>query len=522
MSRIFLVLLLGITCSVVSGQKYPLTPDKVYGRLFIDVQKSKIFADSKIFVDCIPLIPPAEIVSKYEIATKSKGFDLRSFVMQHFKLPTNPAEFSAHSKDIWQHIKDLWQVLRRAADTVNDNSSLLPLPNPYIVPGGRFREIYYWDSYFTMLGLKESGEYEMMENMVNNFAYLINQYGHIPNGNRTYYLSRSQPPFFSLMVELLAQVKGELIYQKYQRELYMEFSYYTNSCFKFHCTYKDESAIPRQESFFEDDSTAKEAVLAFRKVAFFTDTFIMRKASDSVYASVCNNLRSAAASGWDFSSRWMSGEELHTTETNQIVPIDLKCLLFNLEKISMVALQGKSKKSDGLPDDTMSLRSNYKDLLRREFYNEKIGWYCDYSIRDNKVMTNPTLAGMFPLFFRLADEKEVPRIVAFLKKNFLKDGGVVTSLKRTGQQWDAPNGWAPLQWVTIIGLENYGYHELAKEIATRWVNLNKKVFAETGKLMEKYDVVDTNQPAGGGEYPGQDGFGWTNGVLLALMDKYKL
>jgi alpha,alpha-trehalase len=112
--------------------------------------------------------------------------------------------------------------------------------------------------------------------------------------------------------------------------------------------------------------------------------------------------------------------------------------------------------------------------------------------------------------------------VDFLKKNFLKDGGVVTSLNNTGQQWDAPNGWAPLQWITIIGLENYGYHDLAKEIATRWVNLNKKVFKETGRLMEKYDVVDINKPAGGGEYPSQDGFGWTNGVLLALMNKYKL
>jgi alpha,alpha-trehalase len=95
-------------------------------------------------------------------------------------------------------------------------------------------------------------------------------------------------------------------------------------------------------------------------------------------------------------------------------------------------------------------------------------------------------------------------------------GGVVTTLETTGQQWDAPNGWAPLQWITIVGLENYGHHELAAEVASRWINLNSDVFKRTGKLMEKYNIVDTHLEAGGGEYPGQDGFGWTNGVLLAL------
>jgi alpha,alpha-trehalase len=93
---------------------------------------------------------------------------------------------------------------------------------------------------------------------------------------------------------------------------------------------------------------------------------------------------------------------------------------------------------------------------------------------------------------------------------------------QTGQQWDAPNGWAPLQWVTVIGLDNYGEKILPAQIAERWFMLNKKIFEQTGKLMEKYDVVNSNKPGGGGEYPSQDGFGWTNGVLLALMHKYNL
>ena len=112
------------------------------------------------------------------------------------------------------------------------------------------------------------------------------------------------------------------------------------------------------------------------------------------------------------------------------------------------------------------------------------------------------------------------KAAAVVKRDLLKPGGVVTSVNQTGQQWDAPNAWAPLQWMTIVGFEKCGQKALAKDIATRWIKLNTDVYNRTGKLMEKYNVVDTKLEAGGGEYPGQDGFGWTNGVLLALIKKY--
>jgi alpha,alpha-trehalase len=131
-----------------------------------------------------------------------------------------------------------------------------------------------------------------------------------------------------------------------------------------------------------------------------------------------------------------------------------------------------------------------------------------------------TLAGVFPLFFHIADDEQAKQVAGTIQEKFLRPGGVLTTLKTSGQQWDAPNGWAPLQWITIMGLENYGYAGLAKEIAKRWIRLNTDVFKRTGKLMEKYNIVDTHLEAGGGEYAGQDGFGWTNGVLLALIKKY--
>ena len=104
-----------------------------------------------------------------------------------------------------------------------------------------------------------------------------------------------------------------------------------------------------------------------------------------------------------------------------------------------------------------------------------------------------------------------------IEKEFLKAGGLITTTNHTGQQWDAPNGWAPLQYMAIKGLRNYGFNKLANEIKNRWLDLNKRVFRNTKKMFEKYDVEDTSLYAGGGEYPLQDGFGWTNGIAISLM-----
>src|SRR3954465_7614132 len=167
--------------------------------LFEDVQMQKIFADGKTFVDCTPKKELKEVLKEY-IEQKTKPFfDLKKFVLERFDLPqVSQIGFSSNiNTNIEQHLELLWQILAREPD--NKKSSLIALPFPYIVPGGRFREIYYWDSYFTMLGLKESGETDMIENMIKNFAYLTETYGHIPNGNRSYYIGRSQPPFFAAM-----------------------------------------------------------------------------------------------------------------------------------------------------------------------------------------------------------------------------------------------------------------------------------------------------------------------------------
>jgi alpha,alpha-trehalase len=161
----------------------PQSPDETYGQLFRDVQLEKLFPDKKTFVDCLPKRDPAEIMADYSKLSKDPKFDLNAFVANNFTAPAN-------IEDIVTHIRGLWCVLRRDPAPPVKGSSLLPLPNPYIVPGGRFCEVYYWDSYFTMLGLKGSGDVDLIEDIIKNFASLIDRYGLIPNGNRTYYLAR--------------------------------------------------------------------------------------------------------------------------------------------------------------------------------------------------------------------------------------------------------------------------------------------------------------------------------------------
>ena len=166
--------------------------------LLWDVQMQRIFPDGKTFPDCLPKYTPVEISKKYLEEKIKPGFSLVNFVRENFELPATPAAgyISQANKTVVENIESLWPLLTRQPD--KEKGSLIPLPHPYIVPGGRFGEIYYWDSYFTMLGLAASGENDMVENMVNNFSYLIDTLGYIPNGNRTYFIGRSQPPFFHL------------------------------------------------------------------------------------------------------------------------------------------------------------------------------------------------------------------------------------------------------------------------------------------------------------------------------------
>ena len=492
------------------------TPDEVYGALFADVQLQRVFPDNKTFVDSIPKRKPAAIVADYLQLRNHElsNAGIKKFVEENFDLPPEaaPGYHTDIRDNVIDHIEELWHVLKRNADKPVEGSSLIALPFSYIVPGGRFREIYYWDSYFTMLGLAESGHWNIIENMVENFAFLVEQYGHIPNGNRTYFLSRSQPPFFSSMIELLASHKNNSVYAVHQSALQKEYDYWMDESDEtqhvvkmpdgsFLNRYYDMADGPRQESYREDSKLSDEQK---------GDVTLLYR-----------NLRAACESGWDFSSRWFAdGENFYTIDTTNIIPVDLNCLLFHLE--TSLALSYRQTENIIYADLYAKKASMRRDAINKYFYNQDDGWYYDFNISKKSLNDQKTLAGIIPFFFNVAPAAYITKAAAIIRNEFLQPGGVVTTLKETEQQWDWPNGWAPLQWMAIRGLDNYGEKELATEIARRWAQLNIKVYRNTGKLMEKYNVVDTNITAGGGEYPSQDGFGWNNGVLLKILKSYEI
>lgn len=389
-SLLFLFLLFAF----IEIQAQPVSPDKLYGELFREVQMNKIFADSKTFVDCIPKRSPAAIMHDYA-QLKGKKYDLKKFVEENFEPPYTPQlNYIQKEKDVLVHIRNIWGLLRREPDNPSEGSSLLPLPYPYMVPGGRFREIYYWDAFFTMLGLKESGETALIRNMVDNFAYLINTYGHIPNGNRSYYLSRSQPPFFSLMVELLAELQSDTIYVTYLPALEKEYQYWMDGAAKLKPgqayrrvvkmpdgnllnRYWDDLNTPRPESYREDVETAKKS-----------------KGNKSL---LYRNLRAGAESGMDFSSRWLAdGKSLHTIQTTNYIPIDLNTLLYKLElgisrgkqltgkDSASFEFRKKSRPQD--PYDRQILLEQTTQLLLRLQLRYKKDQQCGYTGRHVSIL----------------------------------------------------------------------------------------------------------------------------------------
>ena len=186
-------------------------PHEDLGQLFIDIQMAGLYPDSKTFVDAEPKYAPDSLIAIYESLKQQEGFDLKQFVETYFTLPASGGASAdiKYRKELKSHLVSHWDYLTREPDSTTAYTSLIPLQKSYIVPGGRFREIYYWDSFFTIVGLAASDRWDMVGNMTDNFAGLIDEVGFIPNGNRSYYLSRSQPPFFSLMVNLIMRKKGK-------------------------------------------------------------------------------------------------------------------------------------------------------------------------------------------------------------------------------------------------------------------------------------------------------------------------
>jgi alpha,alpha-trehalase len=496
----------------------PASPQRLFKDLFIAVQSAAIYPDGKTFADAVPGAAPDDILAQYHAARPHSPEQLRGFIEAHFSLPSQlgAAPSGAPDTPILSHIDALWEQLTRSTLSAPRYGSLLPLPLPYVVPGGRFREIYYWDSYFTMLGLEQSGRHDLVEDMVRDFAYLIDRYGHVPNGTRSYYLSRSQPPFFFEMVGLLSADDPDAAWAHYLPQLEREYAFWMTGAGQLRRgearrrvvalpdgsilnRYWDDCDSPRDESYREDTELAR----ATRRPA----------------RQLWRELRATAESGWDFSSRWLADVHSRATlQTTDIVPVDLNSLLFGLE----TAIASGCRRQG---DERCAAQFTHRAAVRRAaidryLWDPAAGAYEDYQRQHHARIARISAATLYPLFVALASDAQAAAVANSAARRLLKPGGIVTTELDSGEQWDAPNGWAPLQWIAIAGLRRYGQAALAETVACRWMSRVNEVYRRSGKLVEKYDVINRAGGGGGGEYPLQDGFGWTNGVMRKLMVLY--
>uniref|UniRef100_A0A0R3RTP1 Trehalase n=1 Tax=Elaeophora elaphi TaxID=1147741 RepID=A0A0R3RTP1_9BILA len=418
-------------------------------------------------------------------------------------------QFALQINYIW---KDLCRTVKKE-EKQPQRHSLIYVPHEFIVPGGRFREYYYWDGYWIIKGLLASGMQNTTRRMIENFAHLINNYGFIPNGGRIYYLRRSQPPLFIPMVyEYYSATKNddflasELLFWKTKRTVTLEKNGRNYTVFR----YRADSNTPRPESYREDYTTAQHVLPSKKRILW-------------------RDIASAAESGWDFSSRWFADRKtMETCETSSIAPVDLNAFMcWNMAILAHIHghLGNLTRRNE-----LMKERYIFIDTFTDVFYDKTEKAWFDVNVRTGKRNheTYPSIA--IPLFaecYQRLDTRMMTDVLNTLQRSQILNfpfGVPVSLIKGTNQQWDFPNGWANVNHMIIEGLRKSNYYRMqqkAFDIAQKWINLNYQAYLKDGKMWEKYDVTKPyEKKAEGGEYEIQDGFGWTNGVALDLLVTY--
>ncbi|XP_038065290.1 trehalase-like [Patiria miniata] len=549
---VFLGVCLAKLPALVAGEALgdvPACDSEIYcdGPLLEAAQDAYVYNDSKTFVDLHMKHDPDVILDAFGNLSDPLDRDvMKSFVEANFDGPAteftdwtptdwnpSPAMFEKINDEklrAWaSDLNDLWKELgRQIKDDVRDNAdrySLMYVNQPFVVPGGRFREFYYWDSYWIIKGLLLSEMTDTVKGMLSNFVSMVDTLGFVPNGNRVYYQRRSQPPFLIPAVnEYLKATNDFAFVQSILPSLQKEYEFWmTNrtvvvtkpqagSVSHTLNRYNVFMGKPRPESYREDVETASEL-------------------SQAEAAELYSNLASAAESGWDFSSRWF-GEQgtLRSIRTKEIVPVDLNSILCLNEKLmaDFYERAGDTSKAAEFRTAHQARRAAIRDI----FWSDTSGAWLDYDLKSSANNNQFYLSCVVPMWAGCyggdeGGEEETERAVMnYLKAEGVLDfpGGVPTSLKQnTGQQWDYPNAWPPLQHMLIEALANSRLDEakqLAFDLAQKWTLTNFLAYEEKKVMYEKYDVTNQGVPGHGGEYGVQAGFGWTNGVILTLLDQY--
>jgi alpha,alpha-trehalase len=402
---------------------------------------------------------------------------------------------------------------------------LLYLPFPYVVPGGRFNEMYGWDSYFIQVGLLRAGEIELARNMADNFIYQIEHYGQILNANRTYYLTRSQPPFLTAMVLGVYQRTGDKEWlRKSLPAIETYYEYWTTGDHQVLETglsrYHDAGTGPAPEVVAderdEQGRTHYDRVREYFRTHEVTDYDVddyYDRDKDELTALFYKGDRAMRESGFDPSNRF--GQ--FNADILNYNPVCLNSLLYLME-VETARIQNIL----GRPQAARiwsKRASDRRARMNRLMWDPDDGLYYDYNFKTKQVRRYPFVTTFYPLWTGIATRGQAARIMNNLEQ-FERAGGLQTSTQKTGSQWDAPFGWAPMQMIAVAGMRRYGYNSAADRIAIKFLSLVLKEFSEHNVIVEKYDVERRDSQIRGGLRFGYSsneiGFGWTNAAFLEL------
>jgi alpha,alpha-trehalase len=409
-----------------------------------------------------------------------------------------------------------------------EDHGLLYLPKPYVVPGGRFNEMYGWDSYFILLGLVSDGELKLAKDMTDNCLYEIERYGKVLNANRTYYLTRSQPPFLTRMILEIFSRTGDLKWLANSfPAIERYYKYWTGES---HLT----SATGLSRYYGGDDTPAPEVTAGERDAAgmsyydhvreyyrtYAVDEYdasrFYDRSNDSLTPLFYLADRAMRESGFDVSSRFGPFSAAILDHN----PVDLNCLLYRMEMdaASICTLLDQPQKAALWSDRARQRAAGINSLM----WNAATGLYCDYDFERRRQSEVHFITTFYPLWAGIASPEQAAKVVASLPI-FERDGGLQTSDRVTGGQWDAPFGWAPMQIIATQGLRRYGFSEAADRIAAKFLSMIVRDFAKHGTLVEKYDVVAARSELGGkvkyGYQSNEIGFGWTNAAFIVLCEE---
>jgi alpha,alpha-trehalase len=403
---------------------------------------------------------------------------------------------------------------------------LLYLPRPYVVPGGRFNEMYGWDSYFIQVGLLRDGELGRARDMVENFLYEIQRYGTILNANRTYFLTRSQPPFLTRMVlGVYEQTRDRDWLRSTVPAIEAYYRFWTQPPHLIPdiglSRYFDTGEGPAPEVLSDEKDaqgrTHYDRVREYYRTHDVTDydeSLYYDHNRDQLTALFFKGDRSMRESGFDPSNRFGP----FNVDIIYHAPVCLNSLLFAMEEDTgrIMETLGDSVAARMWHARATDRRSRMDKLL----WNQEAGLYYDFNFRTKQPRYYDFATTFYPLWVGAASRTQAAAVRANLSK-FEAPGGLLTSTQATGNQWDAPFGWAPLQMIAVDGLRRYGFDEDADRLATKFIAVVAKEFEEHGTIVEKYDVQRRESDVSAGikyGYSGnQVGFGWTNGVVLDLL-----